>query len=111
MGYHQFLEVNGFLTQIIKLCEDSLMSGIDFQMNHLKLESHQAHYIGEKVNCIFGDTLRDTENMIGFLQGVYELPVSMPVTVDTDEEGAVLIRIGPITKEASGDEERTEATD
>jgi hypothetical protein len=92
-GFHQYLEVNGFLVSLIKTCQAMLEEGIDFQMNQLCLEVEQAHYIGEKLNCIFGGALLDEDNFKAFFRALFEVPTGARVDVEeTGEE--VVIRLG-----------------
>lgn len=100
-GHHQFIEINGFATELIKICTCMLEDGIDFQENRLRLHSEQARYIGGKLECIFGPALHDVETLQCFLEGLYDLPVTIVATADQVE--IQIRRVQP--REASGDGE------
>ena len=64
IGVHPFLEITGFMAEIIKLFRNSAAMGIDFTMATahnempLNIEPYEAAYLGEKFDCIFGPTFR-----------------------------------------------------
>lgn len=76
---HAFIEFCGFMTEYIKICEATLEAGIDFTNANthsgktLLIGTHQAAYVGEKFDCIFGPTLRsDPQLMAAFLSAQKE---------------------------------------
>jgi hypothetical protein len=64
IGFHQFIEFAGFMNEFIKCCESAAKAGIDFTTEHLPMEHYEAGYIGEKFDCIFGDTLRENPKLV-----------------------------------------------
>jgi hypothetical protein len=60
-GFHQFIEVTGFMNEMIKACRRMHEEGIDFATTSLTLKGHEAAYIAEKFDCIFGDALAESE--------------------------------------------------
>lgn len=57
IGFHQFVEMSGFINELIKVCEDSHLAGVDFATTPLKLKHYNAEYIAEKLECIYGHSL------------------------------------------------------
>lgn len=63
-GCHPFIEFTGLMNEYIKVCRDNLERGVDFADANthsgvpLSIQIHQARYLGEKLECIFGPTLR-----------------------------------------------------
>ena len=61
---HAFIEFNGLISSYVQMCERAAAKGIDFRMVNthnggaLPMEVHQAAYIAEKLECIFGPSLR-----------------------------------------------------
>jgi len=64
-GCHAFIEFTGLMNEYIKVCQD--MSSMDdhswltantHTSTPLKMHSHQAAYLAEKLDCIYGPTLR-----------------------------------------------------
>jgi hypothetical protein len=70
-GCHAFIEFAGLQVEFIKLCEESTRAG-DLSWMHtnvhrggkLPLEPTHAHYLAEKLDCIFGPTLRSTPELL-----------------------------------------------
>jgi len=64
-GCHAFIEFCGLMNEFIKVCETTMNSGGDFLSANthnempLKMESFQAAYLAEKLDCIFGPTIRE----------------------------------------------------
>ena len=56
-NYHQFVELTGFMNEIIKVCEAMHGRGEDFPTRQLVLAPHHVDYLREKLECIFGDQL------------------------------------------------------
>ena len=69
---HTFLEVNGFLAELIKMFKDMHEAGIDFATESLRAAPHQMAYVAEKIDCIFGDALSDPKNREAFLAKLEE---------------------------------------
>ncbi len=57
VGYHQFLEFVGFLSEFIKICRRMHAEGVDFGTMELSAKDYEMAYIAEKFDCIFGDVL------------------------------------------------------
>ena len=63
-GCHAFIEFCGLMNEFIKVCETTTKSGGDFMMTNthndqpLVMEDYQAMYLAEKLDCIFGPTIR-----------------------------------------------------
>lgn len=63
---HAFIEFAGLMNEYIKICRDSLESGIDFTECNihsgkpLAIQPFQAAYLAEKFECIFGASLTAT---------------------------------------------------
>jgi len=66
-GHHQFLEFAGLMAEYIKACERMHGRGIDFATTELNLEAHEAAYIAEKLDCIFGEALTEPAAREAFL--------------------------------------------
>jgi hypothetical protein len=63
IGYHQFIEVTGFMNEMVKLCRNALAQGIDFIADSpFPITEPEAMYIGEKFGCIFGEAFARTAN-------------------------------------------------
>jgi len=69
-GFHQFIEVTGFMNEMIKVCRRMHEEGIDFSTTSLALHHYEAAYIAEKFDCIFGDSLSDPETRKAFLSAL-----------------------------------------
>lgn len=54
---HQFLEVNGFLCELIKVYERMHTEGKDFGTEEPTMKPYEMAYIAEKIDCIFGSAL------------------------------------------------------
>lgn len=67
IGFHQFLEFNGFLVEYIKGCRAAHEDGIDFTTESIPFKDHQMKYVAEKMDCIFGDALFEPANMQAFV--------------------------------------------
>lgn len=107
LGFHEFVELNGFIIEFTKVCERMLTDGIDFQQNRLRLDSRNSIYIGEKLGCLFGSTLMEDENMVALIRGLYQLGDNVDVSVEAERGVRFVLRIGP-KKEVVGDDEREE---
>ena len=65
IGCHPFIEFCGLMNEYIKICHRAHADGLDFNLcsEHtgvaLPMEDYEAKYLGEKLGCIFGPTLRD----------------------------------------------------
>lgn len=53
-GVHTFIELNGLISEYIKIFEEAHARGVPFDD---ALARHHAAYIGEKLSCIYGDAL------------------------------------------------------
>jgi len=68
-GCHAFIEFTGIMNEYIKVCQHALDKGIDFSMANshnttvLPMERYHLAYLGEKVNCIYGNALRQPDNL------------------------------------------------
>lgn len=77
INVHTFLEFAGLMHAYVKQCRELQDRGVDFITNPLELPDHAAGYLGEKLHCIYGDSLRKPENLARFLR---ELGVEMHPT-------------------------------
>ena len=63
-GVHAFIEFGGMVSKYIDLCARAAEQGVDFTQANvhsgttLPMEEHDAEYLAEKFECIFGPTLR-----------------------------------------------------
>lgn len=57
-GHHQFLEFAGLMHEYIKLCTEAHEAGYDFYA--LPMQEHHAEYIAEKLECIYGPTIKQS---------------------------------------------------
>ena len=64
---HQFLEVTGFLNELIKVYERMHKSGKDFGTSPPEMAPYEMAYIAEKIDCIFGEALSVKENREAFM--------------------------------------------
>lgn len=55
---HTWLELVGFMRELIKIYGGMLDKGIDPLSNSPLPEEHHVIYIAEKLDCIFGDAMR-----------------------------------------------------
>lgn len=61
---HAFLEFVGVASKFIDLCDAARKDGVDFRQANvhgdqaLPMEAHDAAYLAEKLDCIFGPSLR-----------------------------------------------------
>jgi len=59
-----FMEINGLISKYVELCEAANEAGIDFTVAHkhnaqaLPVAAHDIAYLAEKIECLFGPTLR-----------------------------------------------------
>jgi hypothetical protein len=66
---HAFIEFNGVISKYVDLCQAAHTAGIDFTQSNehtntqLPAEEHDMHYLGEKLGCIFGPTLRSNPKL------------------------------------------------
>jgi len=68
---HQFLEVTGFMRELITMYRQALEAGIDFTDEELRPKPYQMAYIAEKFDCIFGTALAESPEARGaFLQAL-----------------------------------------
>lgn len=62
IGNHPFIEFAGLMNEYIQCCEDAHRQGIDFtECNKhngqvLPIKEFRAHYLNEKLECIFSGT-------------------------------------------------------
>jgi hypothetical protein len=57
--FHQFVELTGFMNEIIKVCARMHKEGKDFGTEPLEPKDYEMEYICEKFDCIFGRALED----------------------------------------------------
>lgn len=75
-GVHSFIEFTGIMNEYIKVCQHALAKGIDFSMANshnttvLPMERYHLNYLGEKVNCIYGNALRQPDNLPVFIDAI-----------------------------------------
>jgi len=67
---HQFLEVTGFLNELVKIYERMHNEGKDFGTEPIDPKTFEMAYIGEKFDCIFGDALARPEMRQAFLESL-----------------------------------------
>jgi hypothetical protein len=60
---HAFVEFTGLMNEYIQICREAEKQGIDFGHANthsgkaLPMQDHQAQYLAEKLNCIYGPAL------------------------------------------------------
>lgn len=60
---HTFIEFCGLMTEYIKICDNTLKSGLDYTQcsihtgQALVMEPYHLNYLNEKLECIFGITV------------------------------------------------------
>ena len=69
---HQFLEVTGFLNELIKCYERMHKEGKDFGTEPAQLKPYEMAYIAEKIDCIFGEALAVPANRAAFMDALAE---------------------------------------
>ena len=63
-GCHTFIEFTGLMNEFIKVCEQSAAAGVDFASasthsgKPLVVYPYNADYIVEKLDCIFGPSIK-----------------------------------------------------
>lgn len=67
VGHHQFLEFAGLMAEYIKACERMHGAGLDFGTTEVDLKAHEAMYVAEKFDCIFGQALANPKTREAFL--------------------------------------------
>jgi len=74
VGDHRFVEFAGMIGEYIKLCEAAHEKGYDLTELHHVMRPYHAHYVGEKIGCIYGTTFyREAKTLSGFLAAVVGL--------------------------------------
>ena len=56
IGWHQYVEFAGLMGEYINILKDAQVKRGD--LGALELADYQVSYIGEKLDCIFGEELR-----------------------------------------------------
>ena len=75
VGAHAFIEFNGLMNEYIKICRQALEKGIDFRQANthneiaLPMETFQMAYLAEKLDCIYGPTLRSSKQLKEAFEG------------------------------------------
>lgn len=64
IGFHEFLEITGFMNELIKICRGAHDSGVNFVSGLPPVKSYEAAYIGEKFGCIFRDAFAGNEEAV-----------------------------------------------
>ena len=65
-GCHAFVEFTGLMNEFIKICEQSLAAEVDFATSNthsgksLVVHPYNAAYIVEKLDCIFGPSIKSS---------------------------------------------------
>lgn len=73
---HPFIEFAGLMNEYVQLCEQAHREGVDFTQTDvhngkaLPMRAFQAAYIGEKVGCIYGPSLKEEGNLNAFIEQV-----------------------------------------
>ena len=67
---HQFLEVTGFLNEMIKMYRDVKNRGGDIFTDPLDPKPYEMAYIAEKFDCIFGEVLTKPAARNAFLEAL-----------------------------------------
>ncbi len=81
---HPFIEFCGVLNEYSTVCERASDAGIDFtQANRhsggaLPIETFNANYLGEKVGCIYGPSLKDPKVFQAFIRAM-DLPFDIAI--------------------------------
>ena len=67
---HAFLEINGVISKYVDICRVAHEAGVDFtQANEhngvaLPMQEHDVRYLGEKLGCMFGPSLRSDPKLL-----------------------------------------------
>jgi len=67
-GNHAFIEFTGLMNEYIKVCQEAVEVGVDFTEctahtgKMLPMKGYHADYLGEKLECIYGPSLKAGEN-------------------------------------------------
>jgi len=83
-GVHTFIEFCGLLNEFIKICRAASERGVDFMSTNthtgkaLPIETYQAKYVGEKVDCIYGPSFKDPEIFRAFVASL-KLPFEVEI--------------------------------
>ena len=72
VGHHGFIEFAGLMNKYIELCERARQQGLDFTETTvhgggapLPMEGHDARYLLEKLDCIYGRSLAALRTLAG----------------------------------------------
>jgi hypothetical protein len=66
VGHHQFVEFAGMIGEYIAICEATHRAGRDFATGApLEMRGHHAHYLAEKMDCIYGDAFARSPDLRG----------------------------------------------
>ncbi len=75
VGAHAFIEFTGLMNEYTKICQQALDKGIDFREANthneiaLPMETFQMAYLAEKLDCIYGPTLRSSKQLKEAFEG------------------------------------------
>lgn len=84
---HPFIEFTGLLNEYIKMCRRASEAGVDFTQANthtgeaLPMETYEAEYLGEKLDCIYGPSLSDPKVFRAFIASF-----NLPFNVKIEEE-------------------------
>jgi hypothetical protein len=77
-GCHAMIEFTGLMNEFIKVCQDAHANGQQFPLANthsgvvLPFKKHNATYLGEKLNCIYGPAfLTSEENRAAFVAEMF----------------------------------------
>lgn len=77
VGVHAFIEHSGLMSKYIDIASATMQAGVDFMVSNthsegaLVIEAHDMGYLTEKLDCIYGPTLRaNKEAREAFLRGL-----------------------------------------
>lgn len=68
-GCHAFIEFTGLMNEFITICEKSMEKNIDFALANthnnvaLAIEPHHVQYLAEKLDCIYGPSIRGNKEI------------------------------------------------
>lgn len=73
---HAVMEFCGLINEYLSMCSDALRNGVDFRECNihsgrgLPMKPCHARFVGEKLACIYGPSLRDKANARAFLEAL-----------------------------------------
>lgn len=91
---HPFIEFCGLMNEYIGVCKSAASKGVDFSEANqhtgvaLPIEEFHANYIGEKLGCIYGPSLKDPAIFAAFIAAL-DLPFDVKIEPTSPEPDGV----------------------